>query len=492
MSSGAEPYSYSAHGIAQAVSTGKLNVEQIGEFYCQRIRDQKAVTNSLTCFDEDNVRKQLEGIKARLGKEELPLAGVPIIIKDNIVDEDMPTTCCSRMLENFYAGYDATVVSKLKKAGALIIAKASCDEFAMGSTNEHSYFGPVKNPWDLTKVPGGSSGGSAAAVAHDLAPVSLGSETGGSIRQPASFCGLFGLKPTYGRISRYGLVAFASSLDHIGPFARNVKDLALIYDVIKGFDDKDSTSVLADKSEPDVVSLDSAKNLKGLKFGNITELQGSKLKPELQKIYLNACAQLLELGAEIVDISIPSIKNAVAAYYVLASAEAASNLSRYDGVRYGYRSSDCSTIDDLYRNSRSEGFGKEVKQRIMLGTFVQSMGYYSSFYGKAEKWRNHMRAEFRDVFQKVDFLISPTTLSTAFNLGEKNKDPLEAYLTDITTVSANLVGIPAMSMPIGFDDQSLPVGMQLMAAWQQEPKLLQVAYQYEQKNNWWQQRRPSI
>lgn len=410
--------------------------------------------------------------------EELPaLAGIPLALKDNINLKSYPTTASSRILENFVSPYDATVTKKLKENLIPIIGKANMDEFAMGSSNENSAFKIVRNPWNLNKVPGGSSGGSAAAISSGQATIALGSETGGSVRLPASFCGLVGLKPTYGRVSRYGLIAFASSLDQISPFGRTVEDVALLMNVIAGCDEKDSTSLPA--AVPDYTA-DLKKDLKGMKIGYIKELCSEGLQDEVSAAIQASIDNFKALGAEIVEISLPLIKYAIGVYYIIATAEASSNLARFDGVKYGYRAKDAENLYDMYVKTRAQGFGDEVKRRIMLGTYALSSGYYDAYYKKAQQVRRLVKQDFDKAFEKVDVLLSPTCPYTAFDIGSKVDDPLSMYLTDIATITANLAGIPAMNVPVGLDKTGMPIGIQLQAKGLNEAVILNAAYKLEE------------
>jgi aspartyl-tRNA(Asn)/glutamyl-tRNA(Gln) amidotransferase subunit A len=412
--------------------------------------------------------------------EDTPLLGLPLAIKDLICVKDEPTTCASRILENFIAPYDATVIQKLKSAGAVIVGKTNMDEFAMGSSNENSYFNPTKNPWDLERVPGGSSGGSAAAVAAEECLASLGSDTGGSIRQPASFCGVTGLKPTYGRVSRFGLVAFASSLDQIGPMTKTAADAALLMNVIGGNDPRDSTS--ANVALPDFLpALD--KDVRGMKMGIPKEYFTSGIDPEVEKSVQEAIAKLESMGMEKVEVSLPHTEYAVSCYYILACAEASSNLSRYDGVKYGFRSESQENLAEMYFNSREEGFGEEVKRRILLGTFVLSSGYYDAYYLKGQQVRTLIKNDYEEAYKKCDVIVAPNAPMPAFKLNEKTKDPLQMYLSDIYTISANLAGIPAISIPCGLTGSGLPVGLQLMAKHFDEETLLTVSHQFQQSTD---------
>ena len=403
------------------------------------------------------------------------LAGVPVAVKDNICVRGMQASCGSRILGDYHPPYNATVIERLTNAGAVVIGKTNCDEFAMGSSNENSAFGLVKNPWDMTRVAGGSSGGSAAAVAAGIVPVALGSDTGGSVRQPASLCGVFGLKPTYGRNSRYGLVAFASSLDQVGIFARKVEDVARVLGVIAGRDRHDSTT--ADVPVPDYVSSLTG-DLKGARLGFPRALFGEGLDREVGDAVRSVVDVYRDLGAEIVDVELPHAQYAIAVYYIIATAEASSNLARFDGVRYGFRAEHTPELRQMYRRTREEGFGAEVKRRIMLGTYVLSAGYYDAYYLKAQKVRTLIKNDFLSAFERCDAIITPTAPSTAFPLGEKVDDPLAMYLNDIYTVTANLAGVPGISAPCGLSAERLPIGFQLLGPYWSEPTLLKLAHAY--------------
>ncbi|MEW6100842.1 MAG: Asp-tRNA(Asn)/Glu-tRNA(Gln) amidotransferase subunit GatA [Candidatus Omnitrophota bacterium] len=410
------------------------------------------------------------------------LKGIPISIKDNICTDGFNTECCSKILEGFKPPYDATVIRKLKEAGALVLSlKTNMDEFAFGSSTENSFFGPTHNPWDLECVPGGSSGGSAAVVASDEAIAALGSDTGGSIRQPASFCGVVGLKPTYGRVSRYGLIAFASSLDQIGPITKDTRDSALLMNVISGYDPNDSTSV--DIETPDYTkALD--KDIKGLKIGIPKEYFVEGIEPEVKEVIREAIKKLEGLGSITKEVSLPHTEYAVPVYYIIATAEASSNLARFDAVQYGYRAASFTNLIDMYKKSRGEGFGQEAKRRIILGTFVLSHGYYDAYYLRALKVRTLIKEDFDKVFGEFDCVVTPTSPSPAFKIGEKIEDPLKMYLSDIYTISANLAGIPAISIPCGFTKKGLPVGLQILAKPFAEETLFRVANAYEQNTEW--------
>jgi aspartyl-tRNA(Asn)/glutamyl-tRNA(Gln) amidotransferase subunit A len=448
------------------------------EFYA-RIKKEDASIGAFLTLSEERAQAQAERIDkmAAEGKPLPPLAGVPVAIKDVMVTCGVRTTAGSKILENFVPPYDCTAVARLEAAGAVVLGKLNCDEFAMGSSTENSAYHAVHNPRDKSRVPGGSSGGSAAAVAAELAVATLGSDTGGSIRQPASFCGVVGLKPTYGRVSRYGLIAFASSLDHIGPFAKTVKEVALVLRTIAGRDPMDSTS--AELPVPDYVA-ELEKPVKGLKVGVAKEYFGEGLDVEVRGAVEAAIQKLAELGCEVVPVSLPHTEYAIPTYYVVATAEASSNLARYDGVRYGFRSPKARTLSDMYRLSRDGGFGIEVKRRIMLGTYALSAGYYDAYYLKAQKVRTLLTRDFDEAFRKVDVIAAPTAPTPAFKLGEKVNDPLAMYLADIYTVTANLAGIPGISVPCGENHEKLPIGLQLFARHFDEATLLRAAHAYEQ------------
>src|SRR5689334_13754450 len=460
--------------IAEKQFTAARLVE---EFYKKIESNDPQIGAYLTLSKERALQKasEIDGLATR--GDALPaLAGVPVGIKDVLVTRGVRTTAGSKVLSNFTPPYDATAVNRLEAAGAVILGKLNCDEFAMGSSNENSAFRSVNNPRDLSRVPGGSSGGSAAAVAADMAIATLGSDTGGSIRQPASFCGVVGLKPTYGRVSRYGLIAFASSLDHIGPFGKTVKDAAIMLRTIAGRDPMDSTS--AEVPVPDYVAeLD--KPVKGMKVGVAKEYFGEGLEPETRAAIEAAIQKLAKLGCEIVEVSLPHTKYAIPAYYLVATAEASSNLARFDGVRYGHRANSVRSLSDMYRRSRDEGFGAEVKRRIMLGTYALSAGYYDAYYLKAQRVRTLLTRDFEDAFKKVDVIVAPTSPTAAFKLGEKVDDPLAMYLADIYTVTADLAGIPGVSIPVGVTKEKLPIGMQIFGKHFDEATILRVANAYE-------------
>ncbi|MEA5565321.1 Asp-tRNA(Asn)/Glu-tRNA(Gln) amidotransferase subunit GatA [Anabaena sp. UHCC 0399] len=430
--------------------------------------------------------EQASAVDAKIaaGEEIGLLAGIPLGLKDNMCTKGIPTTCASRILENFVPPYESTVSQKLIDAGSVIVGKTNLDEFAMGSSTENSAYQVTANPWDLSRVPGGSSGGSAAAVAADECVVALGSDTGGSIRQPASFCGVVGLKPTYGLVSRYGLVAYASSLDQIGPFGRSVEDTAILLNAIAGYDPKDSTSLKVEI--PDyAASLKPDLKARGkLRIGIIKETFGEGLDAVVEQAVTKAIDQLQHLGAEIHVVSCPNFRYGLPSYYIIAPSEASANLARYDGVKYGWRAPDADNLLSMYKTTRATGFGTEVKRRIMIGTYALSAGYYDAYYLKAQKVRTLIKQDFERAFETVDILVTPTAPTTAFKAGEKTTDPLSMYLNDLMTIPVNLAGLPGISVPCGFDDQGLPIGLQLIGKVLREDQLLQVAYAYEQSTAW--------
>jgi aspartyl-tRNA(Asn)/glutamyl-tRNA(Gln) amidotransferase subunit A len=462
-----------------AVRDGETTATALAEsFYAKIEIDDPKIGSYLTLARERGLAKAaaIDSMAAR-GENLPPLAGVPVGIKDVLVTRGVRTTAGSKILGNYIPPYDCTAVARLEVAGAVVLGKMNCDEFAMGSSNENSAWKPVHNPRDLSRVPGGSSGGSAAAVAADLAVATLGTDTGGSIRQPASFCGVVGLKPTYGRVSRYGLIAFASSLDHIGPLTKTVRDAAIVLRTIAGRDPMDSTS--AELPVPDYVT-ELEKPVRGMKIGLAREYLGEGLDPEVRKAVEDAVQSLSELGCEIVEISLPHTEYAIATYYIVATAEASSNLARFDGVRYGYRAENARSLSEMYRRSRDLGFGAEVKRRIMLGTYALSAGYYDAYYLKAQKVRALLTRDFEEAFKKVDAIVTPTSPTAAFKLGDKTDDPLAMYLADIYTVTANLAGIPGISIPCGQTKEKLPIGMQIFGKHFDEATILRVAHAYEQ------------
>lgn len=467
--------------IARGLAAKDFSSVELSETLLARIEALDPQLNSFISVTAEQARAQAAAADARRAAgENGTLLGAPIAHKDLFCTKDVLTTCASKILHNFKAPYDATVVEKLAAAGAVSLGKLNMDEFAMGSANESSHFGAVKNPWDLTRVPGGSSGGSAAAVAAGLIPAATGTDTGGSIRQPAALTNLTGLKPTYGRVSRWGMIAYASSLDQGGPIARTAEDCALLLGAMAGFDVKDSTCVDAPVDDY-LAALNQP--LAGLRIGLPKEYFGAGLDARIAEAVLAVVEELKKLGATVKDISLPNMQHAIPAYYVIAPAEASSNLSRFDGVRFGYRCENPVNLEDLYKRSRGEGFGAEVKRRIMVGTYALSAGYYDAYYLKAQKIRRLIKNDFVQAFGEVDVILGPTTPNPAWKLGEKSADPVSAYLEDIYTITANLAGIPGLSMPAGFVD-GLPVGVQLLAPYFQEARLLNVAHQYQQVSDW--------
>lgn len=468
--------------IGQMIKNKEVSSVEVTKSMLANIKERDKKVNAFVSVFEDEAIKQAEEVQAKIDAGELtsPLAGVPMAIKDNICTKDRLTTCGSKMLHNFKPPYNATVTDKLESAGAVVLGKLNMDEFAMGGSTETSYFGATGNPWDVTRVPGGSSGGSAAAVAAEEVTYALGSDTGGSIRQPCSFCGVSGIKPTYGAVSRYGLVAFASSLDQIGPVGRDIKDCAEVLSVISGHDAKDSTSV---KRPVFDFSTCFDGNLKGMKIGIPTNYFGKGLDEDVKKSVLDAAETLKKLGAEIEEFEMNIVDYAIPTYYVLACAEASSNLSRYDGIKYGYRKRDCEDLMEVYLTSRSEGFGMEVKRRIMLGSFVLSSGYYDAYYNKSLKVRGLIKKSFDEAFEKYDMILSPVAPTTAYKIGENSSDPLKMYLGDIYTVSVNLAGIPAVSVPCGFGSNGMPIGMQLIGNAFDESKLVRAAYAFQKETD---------
>jgi aspartyl-tRNA(Asn)/glutamyl-tRNA(Gln) amidotransferase subunit A len=466
--------------LAERLAKRQVSSVELTRHFLSRIERLNPALNAFITLTADRALQDAAAADARLGSgEKGPMLGIPLIHKDIFCTDGVRTSCGSRMLDNFVAPYDATVVARLREAGAVMLGKSNMDEFAMGSSNETSYYGPVKNPWDISKVPGGSSGGSAAATAARLAPIATGTDTGGSIRQPAALTGVTGLKPTYGRVSRFGMIAFASSLDQAGVFARSAGDAAAVLQVMAGFDPRDSTSV--DVPVPDY-SKDLGAPLKGLKIGLLREFFDG-LEPRNAALIEAALNIYTGLGAETREVSLPHLPLSVPTYYVVAPAECSSNLSRFDGVRFGYRCADPKDLLDLYKRSRGEGFGAEVKRRIMTGTYVLSAGYFDAYYLKAQKARRMITDDFRAAFEKVDLVIGPTTPTPAFDIGAKMNDPVLMYLNDIYTIGANLAGLPGVSIPCGFVD-ALPMGLQLIGPHFAEAKLLNAAHQYQQATDW--------
>lgn len=470
-----------AKGLREKLLAGEITSAELTEQYLAKIAAEDAAYHAYNTVNEAAKTRAAEVDRQLMAGLNTPLAGVPIAVKDNIATEDMPTTCSSKILQGFISPYNATVIDKLADAGAVLLGKTNMDEFAMGSTTETSYTGVTKNPWNTAKVPGGSSGGSAAAVAAGLAPVALGSDTGGSIRQPCAYCGLTGIKPTYGAVSRYGLLAYGSSLDQIGPIAHTAADCAAVLQVIAGHDEKDSTSAKNVNFDFSGALND---NIVGKRIGLPRNYLGEGLNVEIRAAILAAAEQFAALGAEIEEFEMPMMDYAVPAYYIIASAEASSNLSRYDGIKYGYHPESFSDLEDLYLSARSEGFGLEVKRRVMLGTFALSSGYYDAYYQKALKVRALIRQAFDAAFGKYDAILSPVAPTTAPNLGESLSDPLAMYLSDIYTVAVNLVGIPAIALPCGFDAAGMPIGMQLLGAVWSDDKLVNLAHAYQMHTDW--------
>jgi aspartyl-tRNA(Asn)/glutamyl-tRNA(Gln) amidotransferase subunit A len=468
--------------LHQKIVNKDISVMELVDVFLNRIQQYDPQLNAYITVVQEQARAQAISVdnQIRSGALNHSLAGVPYALKDLFCTKGILTSCGSKMLSNFISPYDATVYDKLNQAGAVLLGKVNMDEFAMGSSNENSFYGAVKNPWDTNRVPGGSSGGSAAAIAAGLAPYSLGSDTGGSVRQPASYCGISSIKPTYGRVSRYGMTAYASSLDQCGPMARSAEDLAAILQTVSGFDGKDSTSANVPVPNYSATLNDS---LAGLRIGIPKEFFAEGLDAGVAKVINEAVEQFKRLGATIKEVSLPNSHLSVAAYYVIAPAEASANLSRFDGVRFGHRCEDPKNLQDLYERSRWEGFGDEVKRRIVVGTYALSAGYYDAYYLKAQKIRRLIKNDFVNVFDEVDVLMGPVTPTTAFKIGEKSDDPIAMYLGDIYTLPINLAGVPAMSIPVGFSD-NLPVGLHIIGDYFAEAKLLNVAHQYQQVTDW--------
>ncbi len=468
------------HELVEKLKNKELTSVEITKAYTDRIKEKESDVQAFVTTLEDDAMKKAEEIDSKRaeGKENSDFAGIPIGIKDNICTKGVKTTCSSKMLENFVSPYDATVIEKINNEGMINLGKLNMDEFAMGASTEYSAFHKTHNPWNLGTVPGGSSGGSAAAVASCEVPWALGSDTGGSIRQPASFCGVVGLKPTYGLVSRYGLVAFASSLDQIGPITKDVRDNAMLLNLIVGHDEKDTTSI----ERPKVDYTKALKgDVKGLKIGVPKEYFGEGINPEVKAKLEEAIETYKKLGAIVEECSLDIAEYALATYYIIACAEASSNLGRFDGIRYGYRAKDYSNLRELFKNSRTEGFGEEVKRRIILGTYVLSSGYYDAYYKKALAVRTLVKKEFDRVFEKYDVLLTPTSPNVAFEIGTKSNNPLEMYLADICTVSVNIAGLPGISIPCGVNSQGMPIGMQLIGDRFSEETLLNTAYTFEQE-----------
>lgn len=474
--------------LSAGLTRGEFSSEELCRHFLKRIAAHNAELNSFITVVAEQAINAAKAVDKRRQKNKLgPLAGIPIAHKDIFCTQGIKTSCGSRMLANFIAPYNAGAVEKIMDAGMVLLGKTNMDEFAMGSSNETSFFGPVKNPWNLAYVPGGSSGGSAAAVAAGLAPAATGTDTGGSIRQPAALCGISGLKPTYGCISRYGMIAFASSLDQAGPLARTAEDCALLLQAMAGFDPRDSTSV--EQPVPDYTAgLNTS--LKGLRIGLPKEFFDAGLNGEVAQAVQAALDVFRNLGAELIEISLPNMYLSVPVYYVVAPAECSSNLSRYDGVRFGYRAEDCKDLEELYKRSRGEGFGAEVKRRIMIGTYALSAGYYDAYYIKAQKVRRLISEDFKKAFASVDVIMGPTSPTTAFKLGARANDPIAMYLSDIYTIAVNLAGLPGLSIPAGRVD-GLPVGLQIIGNYFQEARILNVAHQFQKQTDWHAHRPPA-
>ncbi len=471
------------HELSEALRSGDISSVELTEAFLRRIKDVDGRIHAYITVMEDDALRMAEKADERLRKKDAisPLTGIPVSLKDIFCTVNTKTTCASRILEDFVPPYDATVVRRLKDAGAVILGKTNMDEFAMGSSTENSAFFTTLNPWDLGRVPGGSSGGSASAVCACECTASIGTDTGGSIRQPASFCGVVGLKPTYGRVSRYGMVAFASSLDQAGPITRNVTDSAIVLSVIAGHDPKDATSI--DAPVPDYTSF-LKKDIKGLRIGIPMEYFIEGMDREVEEYVRKAVDLLKESGGEVVDVSLPHTEYAISVYYLVATAEASSNLARYDGVKYGLRVKGRGDLIDMYKETRDRGFGSEVKRRIMLGTYSLSAGYYDAYYRKASQVRTLIRRDFEEAFRRCDVIVTPTSPTPPFRVGERVEDPLTMYLSDVFTISCNLAGIPGISIPCGFTRDGLPVGLQILGRPLDEGTILRVAYTYEQATEW--------
>ena len=475
------------HELQEKLKNKEITITEITKAYVNRINEkEKDVQCFITPLTEQAIKKS-EEVNNKTEKGQL--AGIPIGIKDNICTKGIKTTCGSKMLADFVSPYNATVMEKINSEDMIMLGKLNMDEFAMGSSTEYSYFHPTKNPWNLNTVPGGSSGGSAAAVAANLVPWALGSDTGGSIRQPASLCGVVGLKPTYGLVSRYGLVAFASSLDQIGPITKDVKDAAILLNVISGHDEKDTTSSEMEKKD---YTKCLKNDVKGLKIGVPKEYFGEGINSEVKAKIEEAIEKYKELGATVEEFSLDIADYALATYYIIAPAEASSNLGRFDGIRYGYRTQNYTNLKELFKNSRSEGFGAEVKRRIILGTYVLSSGYYDAYYKKAQKVRTLVKKEFENAFKKYDVILTPTSPIVAFEIGTKSTNPMEMYLSDICTVPINIAGVPAISIPCGVDSNNMPIGMQLIGNYFDEETILNAAYTYEKATNFRSKYKPNL
>ena len=481
--------SFTIHELRDMLDKKDVSSVEVTRAVIDRINATDDKINSfVTTVPEEAIKAAEKADKAIASGDATPLTGIPIAVKDIFCTKGILTTCSSKMLSNFTPPYDATSISKIKAEGAVILGKTNMDEFAMGSSTETSFYGTTKNPWDLERIPGGSSGGSASSVAADQCIASLGTDTGGSIRQPASLCGIVGMKPTYGRVSRYGVVAFASSLDQVGPMTKDVEDAAILLGSVAGYDPRDSTSI--NREVPDYRQLLTG-DIKGLKIGVPKEYFIDGMESEVETAVRKAISGLEELGAETIEIALPHTDYAVAVYYIVAPAEASSNLARYDGVKYGFRSKEAKELLEMYKTTRAEGFGQEVKRRIMLGTYALSAGYYDAYYLKAQKVRTLISNDFKEAFKQCDVIVTPTVPSPAFKAGEKTTDPLQMYLSDIFTISCNLAGLPGISLPCGFSDSGLPIGLQLIGNHFDEATVLKTAHAYEQTTDW-HKRKPVI
>ena len=468
--------------LASSLANKDFSSVELTQAYLDRAKELNTSINAFVTIDEEQSLAQARSADQKIAQGNIQaLTGIPIAHKDIWCAKGWMTTCGSKMLQNFRAPYNAHIIDRFNTAGSIIQGKTNMDEFAMGSSNETSFFGHVKNPWDSSRVPGGSSGGSAAAVAARMTPAATGTDTGGSIRQPAALCGISGLKPTYGLVSRYGMIAFASSLDQGGPMARSAEDLAILTEVMVDYDTRDSTSL---KRDPVNYSANLETSIAGLKIGLPKEYFSDEVSPDVQKAVASAIEEYKKLGAEIVDVSLPTSPLSVAAYYVIAPAEASSNLSRFDGVRYGHRAKEYKDLNEMYAKTRAEGFGAEVKRRILIGTYVLSHGYYDAYYIKAQKIRRLISQDFAQAFEKCDLILSPTAPGTAFGIGEKSSDPVQMYLSDIFTIAANLAGLPAMSIPCGLDNANLPIGLQLIGNYFDEARMLNAAHLYQKTTDW--------
>ena len=476
-------YRLPAYQLHQLIRDREISIQELTRSIFQRIEEVEDKIKAFLSLDEEGAMEEAGRLDRKLSQGERlgPLGGIPIAVKDIICLKGRRTTCGSRILEDFCPPYSATVLQRLKEADAIIVGKTNMDEFAMGSSTENSAFQVTRNPWNLASIPGGSSGGSAAAVASGETVMALGSDTGGSIRQPASFCGVVGLKPTYGRVSRYGLVAFASSLDQIGPITRDIRDCAMLLEVLSGRDGLDSTSL--DYPVPSYLEY-LVPDLKNMRIGLPREYFVPGMSYEVREAIIQATGVLEKLGAKVEEVSLPHTEYAIATYYLIATAEASSNLARYDGVGYGLRTREGNNLVEMYKKSRQEGFGEEVKRRIMLGTYILSKGYYEDYYGRARKVRTLVRQDFEEVFQSHDAVVTPVSPTVAFKIGEKMDDPLKMYLSDIFTISANLAGIPGISIPCGYSREGLPIGLQILTKAFDETTLLRIAYAYEQNTHW--------